>query len=233
MDAAGVIQPARRACPLAPLSAAGWRRRPVGGPQRLCREQRQDVREDQLLVLLLVVDAELDQLGHGRLPLRYPALEQRLERRIDMPAIAQHFFQRGAREQPALGARLPRSRGLVVGIEAVGETLIEGAKARQMRLAARTSRRTRWCAPGATWWGWRRPSAGRPGPPRSGAVPAAGRGAASHSDAAPAVRHSAYRFELRWLLSRCTRPALLSSPIALARTRRNARGSRPARATPE
>ena len=39
-------------------------------------------------MLLLVVDAELDQLRHGRMALRHPALEERLERVIDVAAIA-------------------------------------------------------------------------------------------------------------------------------------------------
>ena len=45
-------------------------------------------------MLLLVVDAELDQLRHGRMALRHAALEERLERRIDMPAVAQHLLER-------------------------------------------------------------------------------------------------------------------------------------------
>ena len=51
-----------------------------------------------------------------------------------MPTVAQDVFERRARQQPALGSRLPGTGSLVVGVEAVGEPLIQRAKACEMRL---------------------------------------------------------------------------------------------------
>ena len=63
-NAAGIVDPAW-------LGRLGRSRaRPagaIGRPQRIGREQRQDVGQQQLLVLLLVVDADLDQPGDFRL----------------------------------------------------------------------------------------------------------------------------------------------------------------------
>src|ERR1700716_2017232 len=86
-------------------------------------------------MLLLVIDAELDQLRHWRMTQRDTALEHGVERRIDMTPVAQHLIEAGTGQEPALGARLPRARGLLIGIEAVGEALVQRAEARQMRLA--------------------------------------------------------------------------------------------------
>ena len=43
--------------------ARAWARLAIGGPQRVGGEQAEDVGQQQLLVLLLVIDAELDQHG--------------------------------------------------------------------------------------------------------------------------------------------------------------------------
>jgi hypothetical protein len=51
-----------------------------------------------------------------------------------MPAVAHHFLERRARQQPALGSRLAGAGSLVVGVEAIGEAFIQRAKARKMRL---------------------------------------------------------------------------------------------------
>ena len=75
--------------------------------QRLAGEQAQDVGEQKLLMLLLVIDAELDQL---RRPGLKAALAEPLERRIDMHAIGAHLIGGRPRQQPALAARLPRAR---------------------------------------------------------------------------------------------------------------------------
>ncbi len=85
-------------------------------------------------MLLLVVDAELDQLGDRWIALRNARLEDCIERGIDMPPVAHHLLERRTRQEPALGSRLPGAGGLVVGIEAIGEALIQRAEARKMRL---------------------------------------------------------------------------------------------------
>ena len=51
-----------------------------------------------------------------------------------MLVLREDFIEAGTREEPPFRTRLPRAGGLVVGIEAVGEPLIERSEARQMRL---------------------------------------------------------------------------------------------------
>ena len=96
MDAAGEIDPSRRALAACLELLETWGCRPIGRPQRLGGEQRQDIGEDQLLMLLLVVDAKLDQLRHRRMRARHARLEDGVQRIIDM-----------ARDSPAL----PRGSG--------------------------------------------------------------------------------------------------------------------------
>ena len=87
----------------------------VGRTQRLGGEQREDIREDQLLVLLLVVDAELDQLRNWPIAFDDARLEDCIDRRIDMPAVA-HALPRATGASAARawvaagGGRQPRSR---------------------------------------------------------------------------------------------------------------------------
>ena len=60
----------------------------VSGLKRLGGEQAQDVGEQKLLVLLLVIDAELDQLGRLR---GERGIEQARQRLIDEGAIVAHL----------------------------------------------------------------------------------------------------------------------------------------------
>ena len=70
--------------------------------QRLAGEQAQDVGEQQLLMLLLVIDAELDQLSRPGLK---ATLAKPLECRIDMLAIGAHLVApTGASADPACRA---------------------------------------------------------------------------------------------------------------------------------
>ena len=85
-------------------------------------------------MLLLVIDAKLDELAHPRMPLGRTALEQRLKPGVDVAPKMQDFIEARAREKPALGARLSWPCRLVVGIKAVGEALIEAAEANKVRL---------------------------------------------------------------------------------------------------
>ena len=127
-DAAGIVDPARftrlgrsRAGP------AGA----VGGPQRIGREQREDVRQQQLLMLLLVVDADLDQPRDLRLRLdaQGEELDQPL---VHVRAIGHDPLARRSGQHAALGARLSRPLALIVGVEAVVEGVVEGAVMRQV-----------------------------------------------------------------------------------------------------
>ena len=104
---------------------------PIGRPQRTGGEQRQDIGEQQLLMLLLVVDADLDQSRD--LGARTDAPRQQLgQRLVHVRAVGQHLLARRPREHAALRARLPRALALVVGIEAIVEGRVEDLVARQV-----------------------------------------------------------------------------------------------------
>ena len=111
-----------------PVERRRLRHRDAGGGagvsrlQRLAREQAQDVGEQKLLMLLLVIDAELDQLSRPGLK---ATLAKPLECRVDMLAIGAHLVGRRARQETALAARLPGTHALVIGIEAIFEALVE------------------------------------------------------------------------------------------------------------
>ena len=96
----------------------------ISGLQRLGGEQAQDVGQQKLLVLLLVIDAELDQLGRFRVE---RCIEQASERLIDESTIVAHLRDGRPREQPTLGAGLPRTDALIIGVEAIFEALVEHA----------------------------------------------------------------------------------------------------------
>ena len=96
------IQPCALA---APGGVAGPRGRPL---QRIAPERVLDVGQQQLLMLLFVVDAELDKRARrGR-----EIGERGLNRRINMRAPDAHFVERRPRQQPALRARVARPLGL-------------------------------------------------------------------------------------------------------------------------
>src|SRR5262245_21139851 len=77
-------------------------------------------------MLLLMIDAELDQLSRPRLQV---ARTETLKSDIDMLAIGAHLVGRGARQQAALAAWLSRPDALVIGVEAIFEALVENAVA--------------------------------------------------------------------------------------------------------
>src|SRR5687768_688258 len=83
-------------------------------------------------MLLLVIDAELDQLQRPR---RHSAVaEETRQGFIDVVAIGANLTGAWPRQQPASGARLPRPDTLVVGVEAILETLVEDLIAGKERL---------------------------------------------------------------------------------------------------
>ncbi len=98
----------------------------VGRAHWVLREQVQNIGQHQLLMLLFVITAELDQLSDGR---RKIILHQRRHRAVDMVAIRSDRLQRRAREHAASGTRLTRAYALVVGVEQEIELRIEGAVA--------------------------------------------------------------------------------------------------------
>ena len=82
---------------------AGRRRQlAISRLERVLGEGRENVGEEQLLVLLLVIDAELDQVERGRRKRRQRALE----RLIDVRAIGADLVERRAAEHArGAGAR--------------------------------------------------------------------------------------------------------------------------------
>ena len=75
-------------------------------------------------MLLLMVQPERDQLGHGRLEL---AFEQVFHGLVDELAVAGHLGDARAGDQPAFGAGVPIAERLVVRVEDVGEGVVVGA----------------------------------------------------------------------------------------------------------
>ena len=120
----------------APIELAIRRRRAVGladrnGPrilvgrtQRVLREQVQNVGKQQLLMLLLVIAAELDQLGDWGAKI---ILHERRHRAVDVVAIRDDRLERRARDHAPSRTRLTRADALVIGVEQEIELRIEGA----------------------------------------------------------------------------------------------------------
>src|SRR5260221_9086504 len=103
--------PARLAC-------ADLRQRPlllVGRLQRIAREQMLRIREDELLVLLLVMQAQFDQ-GAG-LCGKAVGGEQAEQGLVHMTAIREHFFETRARQEAPLRPRVAIADAVVVGVE--------------------------------------------------------------------------------------------------------------------
>ena len=75
-----------------------------------------DVHEQQLLVLLLVVEAELDERGRRRGVARVDELVHRV---VDVRAVLRDLVDARPREQTALRARVPRTDRFVVRVEEV------------------------------------------------------------------------------------------------------------------
>ncbi len=89
-----------------------WR---IGRLQRIERQHVLGIHQDQLLMLLLVIEAELEQ----RMPIAAVPLDQ-VDRGLgDMATIGQDLLDAGTRDHAALRARMARPDGLVVGVEEI------------------------------------------------------------------------------------------------------------------
>ena len=97
--------------------------------QRVLGKQVEDVGEQQLLMLLFMVAAELDQRGHGG---RQIVLDERGHRAVDMVAIRKDSLERRARDHAASRARLTRAYAFVIRIEQEIELTIVHAVAAQI-----------------------------------------------------------------------------------------------------
>ena len=115
---ADLRQPARMGVPgqrrRLPLRRRGRR---IGRLQRVLRQQVLQVGEDQLLVLLLMVEAEFQQRQHLRRLLRTG--EPAAHGPVHPAPVVQHVGQGGPGQQATLGPRVPGPGRLVVGVEEV------------------------------------------------------------------------------------------------------------------
>src|SRR5579883_2370165 len=94
-------------------------RRLIARQQRVDPKDVLDIHQDQFLMLLLVVKAELDE-RRGGLPLRrVGALDEPRHRGADMVAIGGNRIEGRPRQQPALRPRVAGSDRLVIGVEQI------------------------------------------------------------------------------------------------------------------
>ena len=120
--------------PLAPLQPLYRRRhgrrrhspgRPDRGAQRILEKGRGQVHQHQFLMLMLVIEAERDQI-RGQLVDR--AEQGRVHRRPPVP----HLVERRPGDHPSLRARVPLAFALIIRVEEVGVALVIGLVASQM-----------------------------------------------------------------------------------------------------
>jgi hypothetical protein len=117
-DAAGPIDPTERAG----VGRTGRRAGEVGRAQRVAREDVLDVHEEQLLVLLLVVEAE----GHELVDrLADVGREDGAHRTVDGLPVGPDLGGGRPGDLAALGPGVPGADGLVVRVEQVAEGLVE------------------------------------------------------------------------------------------------------------
>ena len=96
----------------------------VGRQQRIARQDVLDVHQQELLVLLLVLDAELDQ--RRRRPPR--GLSRRVGHGlVDVGPVLGDLLDPGPGQQPPVVPRIPGAHALVVGVEQVAEVGMEGS----------------------------------------------------------------------------------------------------------
>ena len=89
------------------------RRSPIGlvsGCDRILREGMQDVGEQQFLMLLLVMEADLEDAHDVRQLRALGGGDQALDRRIDMRAVGRDLLAVRPRDQAAPGPRVARAR---------------------------------------------------------------------------------------------------------------------------
>ncbi len=99
-------------------------------PQRVLREQVQQVGEDQLLVLLLVVQPQFDQRAGG---VGDAAAQEVAHRVIDVRPVGEHLAQRRARQQATARPLVARADRVVVRVEQETEALVEAPVAVAVR----------------------------------------------------------------------------------------------------
>ena len=89
------------------------------------RKRVQDVGQHQFLMLLLVIEADLDQRRDRRERVLTGLVEEFHHRGVDMPAVGGDFLGAGAGEVAALVAGVPRAGADIIGIEQKGVIGVE------------------------------------------------------------------------------------------------------------
>ena len=137
----------------------------VGRRDRVLRKGVQDVGQHQFLMLLLVIEADLDQ--RHQLPERVLAglVKEFHHGGIDMPAIGGDLVGARTGQMAALVAGVARAGADIIGIEQDRRNRDETACSRRSARRAGIARRTRWCGRGAISPGSRPASTGSAGPP--------------------------------------------------------------------
>src|SRR5467141_131779 len=92
-----------------------------------------EVRDDQLLVLLFMIQSQQHRSGDLVLAPGAPPAQQGGHVLIDMGTVAVDLAHRGPRQEPSLKPRPQRPDSVVVGIEEKAELRVERLIARQMR----------------------------------------------------------------------------------------------------
>jgi hypothetical protein len=112
-----------------------------------------DVRDEKLLVLLLVVEAEHDEPIRGMIRVLVDLGEEGAHRLIDMGAIFEDFAHGGSRHEPAHRSTVALAGLHVVRIEEKGVARIRRHVLGRVRAEDERLEETSSCARDATWWG--------------------------------------------------------------------------------
>ena len=94
----------------------------VGGLQGIAGQHVLDVHQQELLVLLLVLDAQLHQGQDGRPGV---PVQQLGHRRVDVAPVVGDLHDAGTGDQAPVGPGVPGTDGLVVGVEEEPEVRVE------------------------------------------------------------------------------------------------------------
>jgi hypothetical protein len=113
--------------------------------QRVERQQMQEIREDQLLVLLFVLQAKLDEVERAQRQAS-AASQQCFQARVDLRAIAAHLVHRWTREQAPLRSRMAAADGVVVRVEEMPEARVERHKRGSCAASTKVSKNHVVCA---------------------------------------------------------------------------------------
>ena len=99
---------------------ARWLKLSIGRLKRIFRERREYVGQQQLLVLLLMLDAELDQSKRFARKGR----QRMLQRFVDRSAPIADFVEAGSAEHAAPRTGVPFAFALIIAVEEIGPALV-------------------------------------------------------------------------------------------------------------